>query len=404
MIEGLSNIQGVGMQLGWVSTAGLFSGLLLMLGCQGVTGLLASLETPPAVIPSPANPLYTAVNEFGQPQFQVDGRRLFRDRPLPSQRISTAPTKLLQVLRNTRHYFQEFGETDVVAQREGILAIKGVTLAQVLDTLDFMIATLTEDISSKRPIRLQDPAFINQHFRVIQWLPHNPRNPNQTEELRLTNYAVFTHRGSRTRTDTYNTALYALPPRLPDQPESLFYRQFTKQQVLAGIFEPGGPFYGRVQPLAYLTRAAFEDALMQGTILVRFTDGSQAFFNVDRNNGIPFVKGVSPHEQRRYWYFREVAAIKGYGSTIENKINIEPEVTFAGDVWNIGLGRVVVIEDPRGTPPKLRLGVIADTGGAFVPNLYQLDFLAGIFPDRASYQAAARRLPNYVHAYILIKK
>lgn len=39
-----------------------------------------------------------------------------------------------------------------------------------------------------------------------------------------------------------------------------------------------------------------------------------------------------------------------------------------------------------------------------MPNLYQLDFLAGIFPDRATYQAAARRIPNYVRAYILIKK
>lgn len=394
------------MRFYWLSAASCLSMMFLAVGCQAATVPSAPVEVSATVTPSPVpvSPLYTALDEFGQPQFQVDGRKLFRDRPLPSHRISTAPMKLLQVLRSTRQYFQDFSDTDPITQREGILAIQGVTLPQVLDTLDFMIATLTEDISRKRPIRLQDPAFINQHFRVIQWLPHNPRDPKQTEELRLTNYAVFTHSGSHTRTATYNTALYALPPRLPDQPEDLFYKQLTKQQVLAGIFEPGGSLYGRVQPLAYLTRAAFEDALMQGTILVRFTDGSQAFFNVDRNNGIPFAKGVSPYDQRRYWYFRQVAAIKGYGSTIENKINIEPEVTFAGDVWNIGLGRVVVIEDTRGRQPKLRLGVIADTGGAFVPNLYQLDFLAGIFPDRATYQAAARRLPDHVRAYILIKK
>lgn len=399
MIEELHPVEDVCMQFRWGNRVSLLGGLLLLVGGSVATVAPAALAPPP-----PASPLYTAVDEFGRPQFQVDGRKLFRDRPLPSHRISTVPMKLLQVLRNTRQYFQDFSETDPITQREGILAIKGVTLPQVLTTLDFMIATLTEDISSKRPIRLQDPAFIHRHFRVIQWLPYNPRNPTQTEELRLTNYAVFTHRGSRTRTDTYNTALYALPPRLPDQPEDLFYRRFTKQQVLAGIFEPGGSFYGRVQPLAYLTRAAFEDALMQGTILVHFEEGGQAFFNVDRNNGIPFAKGVSPSEQRRYWYFREVAAIKGYGNTIENKINIEPEVTFAGDVWNIGLGRVVVIEDTRGKQPKLRLGVIADTGGAFVPNLYQLDFLAGIFPNRATYQAATRRLPDRVRAYILIKK
>ncbi|WP_448513962.1 hypothetical protein [Parathermosynechococcus lividus] len=360
---------------------------------------------PQASVPAPPlSPLYTAVDEFGQPAFQIDGRALFRDRPLPSGSIVTAPLKLLRVLRNTRQYFHEYGAADPVVQREGILAVQGVSLTDVLATLDFMIATLTEDISNKRPIRLQDPAFINQHFRVIQWLPHNPRDRQQTQQLRLTNYAVFTHTGSRSRTATYNTALYALPERQPDQPEDTFYRQLTKQQVLAGIFEPGGALHGRVRPLAYLTRAAFEDALMQGTILVKFTDGGSAFFNVDRNNGIAFVKGVTPYDQRRYWYFRQVAAIKGYGSSIENKINIEPEVTFAGDVWNVGLGRVVMIEDTRGGRSQLRLGVIADTGGAFAPNLYQLDFLAGIFPNPSAYQAVARTLPDYVRGYILIKK
>jgi len=379
----------------WLILLSVFS---LAPGCYATT-------MPQASVPAPTpSPLYTAVDEFGQPAFQIDGRALFRDRPLPSGPIVTAPLKLLRVLRNTRQYFHEYGATDPVVQREGVLAVQGVSLTDVLATLDFMIATLTEDISNKRPIRLQDPAFINQHFRVIQWLPRNPRDRQQTQQLRLTNYAVFTHTGSRSRTATYNTALYALPDRQPDQPEDTFYRQLTKQQVLAGIFEPGGALHGRVRPLAYLTRAAFEDALMQGTILVNFTDGGSTFFNVDRNNGIAFVKGVTPYDQRRYWYFRQVAAIKGYGSSIENKINIEPEVTFAGDVWNVGLGRVVMIEDTRGGRSQLRLGVIADTGGAFAPNLYQLDFLAGIFPNPLAYQAVARTLPDYVRGYILIKK
>lgn len=380
----------------WLAALSILS---LASGCYATTipeALVTSASSP--------RPLYTAVDELGQPAFQVDSRSRFHDHPLPKGRILTAPMKLLRVLRNTRQYFQSYGATDPVAQREGILAAHGVTLTDVLATLDFMIATLTADISHKRPIRLQDPAFINRHFRVIQWLPHNPRNRQQTQQLRLTSYAIFTHTGSRRRTATYNTALYALPQRQPDQPEDTFYKHLTKQQVLAGIFEPGGALYGRVQPLAYLTRAAFEEALMQGTILVNFTDGSRAFFNVDRNNGIAFIKGVNPYNQQRYWYFREVAAIKGYGSSIENKINIEPEVTFAGDVWNLGLGRVVVIEDTRRGYSQLRLGVIADTGGAFVPNLYQLDLLAGIFPSRAAYQAVARSLPDYVRGYILIKK
>lgn len=361
----------------------------------------ANLPAPTLAPVAPPQPIYTAVNEFGQNTFQIDSRRLFHDQALPKLPIRTAPSKLLRVLRNTRNYFAQYGLSDPVVQREGILAAQGVTLPDVLKTLDFMIATLTEDISKKQPIRLLDSQFIKQNFRVLAWKPYNPRNPQQTEKLRLTKYAVFTHRGSRTRTGTYNVALYSLPPNAN---EDFFYRQYTKQQVIAGIYEPGGQAYGRVQPIAYLTRAAFEDALMQGTILIQFPDGSASYFNVDRNNNIAFVKGVEPYNQKRYWYFREVTAIKGYGSEITNKIDIEPEVTFAGDVYNLGLGRVVLLEDQAGGGHKLRLGVIADTGGAFIPNLYQLDFLAGIFPTRQDFQRYVYQLPEFVKGYILIKK
>ncbi|AFY60793.1 hypothetical protein [Synechococcus sp. PCC 6312] len=366
---------------------------------------IENLPTPtlPTAVPllKPAQSTYTAVNEFSHNTFQIDSRRLFHPQPLPKLPIRTAPSKLLRVLRNTRTYFAQYGSSDPVVQRDGILAAQGVTVTDVLNTLDFMIATLTEDISKKQPIRLLDSQFINENFRVMAWKPYNPRNLQQTEKLRLTKYAVFTHRGSRTRTATYNVALYALPPNAN---EDYFYRQYTKQQVIAGIYEPGGQEYGRVQPIAYLTRSAFEDALMQGTILIQFPDGSASYFNVDRNNNIAFVKGLDPYHQKRYWYFREVKAIKGYGSEITNKIDIEPEVTFAGDVYNIGLGRVILLEDQAGGGHKLRLGVIADTGGAFIPNLYQLDFLTGVFPTRQDFQNYIYQLPEFVKAYILIKK
>ncbi|MDG2991372.1 hypothetical protein L3556_10580 [Candidatus Synechococcus calcipolaris G9] len=391
----------------------------MILGCSPS---VQTLEEAPSE-PSPVNPVnadpvvpdpvvadpptrYGVVDEFSKFRYWIDGDQYFRDRPLPSGKIQTSPMKLLQVLRNTRHYFEQFQESDPVIQRPGVLASQGVTLEDVLQTLDFMILTLTEDISQKRPMRLQDGDFINEHFRVIQWLPYQPKTENsqaqqRRQQLRLTNYAIFTHPGSRQKTGTYNVALYALPNG--DETE-LFYKQYTKQDVLQGIYEPGGKEAGRVKPLAYLTRAAFEDALMQGTILINFTDGTSSFFNVDRNNGIAFVRGVDPYQQKRYWYFRPVEAIKGYGSHIDNKINIEPEVTFAGDVFNMGLGRVVLLEDQRRGQRIFRLGVIADTGGAFIPNLYQLDFLTGTFPTYQAYQSYARQLPDYVGAYILIKK
>jgi hypothetical protein len=68
---------------------------------------------------------------------------------------------------------------------------------------------------------------------------------------------------------------------------------------------------------------------------------------------------------------------------------------------NIGLGRIIVIEDNQN---QLKMGVIADTGGAFLPNLYQLDFLAGTFASETEFENYIHKLPEYTNAYILVKK
>ena len=140
---------------------------------------------------------------------------------------------------------------------------------------------------------------------------------------------------------------------------------------------------------------------MQGTVLVNFTDGTKEFLNVDKNNGMSYIRGLKATAQKRYWYFQEVDAIKGYGYKIDAKISIKPGVTFAGDVLNIGLGRIIVTEDNQ---KRLKMGVIADTGGAFLPNLYQLDFLAGTFASEKDFEQYIQKLPEYTNAYILVKK
>ncbi|MEN8444752.1 MAG: hypothetical protein ABG776_07050, partial [Cyanobacteria bacterium J06555_13] len=63
--------------------------------------------------------------------------------------------------------------------------------------------------------------------------------------------------------------------------------------------------------------------------------------------------------------------------------------------------KIVAIEDRN---QNIRIGIIADTGGAFLPNLHQLDFFAGVFPDRPTYQQAVQQLPEYTRAYFLLKK
>jgi hypothetical protein len=342
---------------------------------------------------TPTGGAYQVINEQRQPQFTVDGRLALSESSLPQAKVSFQPQAMLTVLQNTRSYLTKNATQDPVITQQGLLATQGVTVADTLRTLDFAIATLQADIQANRSPRLQDSAFIQQNFRVVKWRAQNPQKADQ-EQIRITKYAVFTHPGSKTKTATHNTALYSL------KDPTAKAAAYSKQEVLSGIYEPGGKAAGAVQPIAYLTRDGLEEALMEGTILIKFTDGTQGFFNVDRSNEIPYVKGLDRKEQKRYWYFQPVNKIKGYGYNMAEKIEIEPGVTFAGDVLNVGLGKLIAV----GNGQNLHLGVVADTGGAFLPNLYQLDFLAGVFANKDEFQRAARSLPEYANAYFLIKK
>lgn len=343
---------------------------------------------------------YQVIDEFKKYKYSVNPNQTLSSAKLPTNKVSFNQKDLLFVLANTRKYYQDYANQDPDILRTGLLGTAGVSVQDTLKTLDFMIAVLKEDIANNRTTRLQDPNFINNNFRVIKWSAYKPQNPKQ-KRLRITKYAVFTHTGSRKKTANYNIPIYSLKDSLSGDN---FYTKYTKQDVLSGIYEPGGREYGKVEPLAYLTRQGLEEALMQGTILINFTDGTREFFNVDRNNGMPYIRGVKPTAQKRYWYFRKVNAIKGYGYKIDAKISIKPGVTFAGDVLNIGLGRVIVIEYGQGKNKRLKMGAIADTGGAFLPNLYQLDFLAGIFKTNRDFSRYISQLPEYATAYILVKK
>jgi hypothetical protein len=344
--------------------------------------------------------LYQVIDEAKNPKYQINPSQIFSPAKLPAAKVNFNQADLLSVLVNTRKYYQDHANADLDVSRNGILESQGVTVKDILTTLDFMIVVLQEDIGNKKATRLQDPNFINQNFKVIKWSANNPQKPGQ-KQLRITKYAVFKHAGSIKKTPQYNIPIYSLKD---NKTQNKFYTKYTKQDVLAGIYEPGGKEYGKVDTLAYLTREGLEEALMEGTVLINFTDGTQGYYNVDRNNEIPYVKKTSPRNQKRYWYFRKVDAIKGYGYKIDAKISIKPGVTFAGDVLNIGLGRIVVIEYNQGGRKTLRMGSISDTGGAFLPSLYQLDFLAGVFADKKEFGNKIQSLPEYATAYILVKK
>lgn len=347
-----------------------------------------------------ASTKYNVIDEFKKFKFSVNNSQVFSAGKLPATKISFNQKDLLTVLTNTRKYYQDHANADPDVLRTGLLGTQGVTIDDVLKTLDFMVAVLQEDIANNRTTRLQNANFINSNFKVIKWTPYNPKQTNQ-QKLRITKYAVFNHPGSHKKTATYNIPIYSLKDNLA---ADKFYTRYTKQDVLSGIYEPGGKEYGKVEPIAYLTRQGLEEALMEGTILIKFTDGTEEYFNVDRSNEMPYIRGLKATAQKRYWYFRKVNAIKGYGYKIDAKISIKPGVTFAGDVLNIGLGKIIVLEHTISGRKQLQMGVIADTGGAFLPNLHQLDFLAGIFNNHQEFGQKIAQMPDYANAYILVKK
>ncbi len=356
---------------------------------------------PPSPLPMLNSTLatpYQVIDEFKQPQFTAISQQIFKPGQLPSSPVNFNAPDLLAVLTSTREYFQR-AQSDVDLQREGILGTQGVTIPDIIKTLDFMVSTLQEDLSTKRPIRLQNANFLNANFRVIQWTAFNPKAKAE-RRVRMTKYAVFSHPGSHTPTSKFNTALYGLKSTADDE---RIRTKYTKQDVLKQIYESGGKEFGKVEPLVYLDREGLESALMEGTVSIEFKDGTSKLFNVDRHNDIAFRPGVAATEQQRYWYFKPVDEIKGYGRSISSKISVKPGVTFAGDVLNIGLGRMVITEDTRKGKPNLRMGIIADTGGAFLPNLHQLDFLAGVFNTKDQFITYTRKLPEYTKAYILVK-
>ena len=342
---------------------------------------------------------YTAVDEFSKDKFSIEADKYLKNSKLTNLDLNFNEKDLLVVLQNTKEYYQKHGDEDPVVKREGILFSVGVSLKNILETIDFMIDSLQEDIKYNKPIRLKDHDFINKNFKVIRWLPYNAPDKNQKEQIRITKYAIFTHQGSKTKNNIFNIPLYSIKSL-----DTYFLKRYSKQDILSGIYEKGGKEFGKVEPMVYLTREGLEEALMEGTILINFPDKTSKMYNVDKNNGIAYIKGLNPKQQKRYWYFKQVDNINGYGNKIENRIKIKPGVTFAGDVFNIGIGRIVALEYSVSGEKKIKLGIIGDTGGAFLPNLFQLDYLAGIYKTKQDFINKSKSLPPYVNVYFLIKK
>ncbi|BCA93888.1 hypothetical protein TUM19329_02490 [Legionella antarctica] len=267
--------------------------------------------------------------------------------------------------------------------------------------------------------QMNNPAFIKQHFYFIRWYPdvhrakrlaaNKPLLQNLPKDrILMTKYYVHLAKANTQYTPKTPFALYALPKdeqhltleQANEHPDLTRFK-YGKQSILKGALEKKS-----VPKLAYLSRENLEAALLQGTVVADFGGVSnKKIFNVHRNNNIAYSRTKTPYAQERFWYFKQVAGIKGYGKDAEYKITVNPGVTFAADLEQLGLGKMLMIQyhDQSGAVIS-KAGILADTGGAFADNLYQVDYLTGSYPGKETFYKASRHLPDYVDAYFMILK
>jgi hypothetical protein len=278
-----------------------------------------------------------------------------------------------------------------------------LSLHKVKQTLRFLIDVIEED-KATGTFRILDPLFLNKHFSCISWradeknaAAHGVTLPGNGQ-IRLTTYSVFSVKGSSVRSIDFPCALYHVT-------NDAIARRFTKQQVIAGALDaPAMRPYRKI--FAWVSRQSLEEALMQGTVLVEMPDGSSKLLRVHLHNGHQYNRQLGDRQhQKKYWYFKELGR-HGYSAANRIKrIKKRKQVVFAGDLHNIGLGKLIAIryKNPHTDAAEIRLGILADTGGAFKDNLYQLDFFAGLVPSHDALRTIIQQVPIYVHASFLYK-
>ncbi|UUO23938.1 acetate--CoA ligase [Colwellia sp. M166] len=362
--------------------------------------------------------------------FFVASSQSFADSPVRFFNLDKAPnlanmtdfkaSALCDVADETQRYLTQFS-ADKFAVHAGTVFDESVTLIKVKKTLAFICQTYREDVRAKRHSRLHDKQFLIDNFDFYRWTPDiktaqeiaiKSTNANKSRMLNtipsdkifLTKYYTKLLTASAVKTPRYNQALYALPYdelaltlEEANDDLSLTRHKYTRQDIIAGMLEEKK----LAKPLIWLTEEALHDVLLQGTGVVE-VDGVRRYFNVHRNNGIAYDYAIGKREQARYWYFSEVPSIMGYGETLDSKIAISPQVSFAGNVAELGLGKLFMVTYTSENENVSRLGVLSDQGGAFDNNLFQLDLLVDSYYGWQDYYKANKHLPDYANAWLML--
>jgi len=331
-------------------------------------------------------------------------------------------SQLCTVAENTHHYLKSYTD-DSFAVNAGSVFNNKISLQQVKDTLMFICDTYRSDVQHKRQSRLHNIEFLNANFDFYQWLPDTKKakgialksnnavksrllNNIPEDQIFLTKYYTKTLSASPIKTTEFNQALYAIPfdekgltlDQANKNKASTRFK-YTRQEIIKGALLTNN----LAKPLVWISEESLHDVLLQGTGVLTVNNKIR-YFNVHRNNGIAYDYSIGKIEQARYWYFAEVPSIMGYGKTLASKIAVKPHVTFAGNVKQLGLGKLFLVSFVQTGEKISRMGVLADQGGAFDDNLFQLDLLVDSYKGWDDYHQANKTMPDYAQAWLLIKK
>jgi len=330
-----------------------------------------------------------------------------------NESIQTDPDALLRAAKCSLRYFISSNKKDTDLVKSKILEKRIFPHSHAKKTLRFIIKTIEEDKGKpKSQQRILNTNFLNKNFQLIKWYGDKyqaekngtviPNWPDGGElkngKIKLTSYATFISKGSYFKTEEFPHALFSMVSNDFDKSIRFWH---SKQDIFNGALEKN-QFKKHVKPLVWLSKEDAEEALMQGNIVTRMPNGDEKTFIVHKSNGVPYNKKIKKFcEQKKYWYFKELNDDEKYPKVIDLG-----KAAFAGDMENIGLGKIIAIryKNPINNKREIRLGVLIDRGSAFSNNLYQLDLFAGKFETKNQFRNFIKYLPNTVEAYLIKKK
>lgn len=337
------------------------------------------------------------------------------DNKFSNESIVTHLESLKKITKRTLSNLQELTRTKNDSKINSIIFNNHQEyLSKTKKTLEFLL--------SLKPGSKINSNFLNVHFNLIKWNGDSKSAISDGKSLDpgsvlLTKYLIYRVNGSRHKTKEFPSALYEVPhdeknlskSEIEKRKSSLLRFKYSKQEVFNGALEKKH-YRNLLKPLAWLRTQDVDQAILQGSVVVDFPDGKSEVFNFVHGNKMPYNRKIKHYcDQKTYGFFKKASCINRNlknANNISNFLKFVPWVTFAGDKKNIGYGQLIAIKYTNSITkkPEIRLGILADTGGAFVDNLYQLDYYTGIFKSKKDFLDKTKGIAREVEAFILVKK